>query len=118
MEGHLGTDFIMKPWIRRVITRLLAIVPAMFTAISGGDAAIYNLLLFSQVILSLQLPFAVWPLIYFTSSPRIMESKHLLGNETPVRSNCNWVMTVIGVLIATFLTVLNFILLVQVANGT
>ena len=73
MEGHLGPSFKVAPWIRRSITRLLAIVPAMIVAIVGGDAGVNNLLVLSQVMLSVQLPFAVWPLVYFTSSINIIE---------------------------------------------
>ena len=73
MEGHLGPSFKMKPWVRRAITRLLAIVPAMIVAILVGDEGVNSLLVLSQVMLSIQLPFAVWPLVYFTSSINIME---------------------------------------------
>jgi len=58
----------MRPWLRRLITRLIAIVPAMLVIGAMGDAGSYRLLILSQVILSLQLPFAVVPLIKFTSN--------------------------------------------------
>lgn len=70
MEGFL--NFRMRPWLRRLITRLVAIVPAVFTISSAGEQGTYKLLILSQVILSLQLPFAVIPLIHFTSDRRRM----------------------------------------------
>jgi manganese transport protein len=65
MEGFL--DIRMRPWLRRLITRTLAIVPAALTIYLVGDKATYGLLILSQVVLSMQLPFAVIPLIQFTS---------------------------------------------------
>jgi manganese transport protein len=72
MEGFLS--FRMRPWLRRLITRMAAIVPAAITIYIAGDAATYKLLILSQVILSMQLPFAVIPLIHFTSDRRKMGS--------------------------------------------
>lgn len=65
MEGFL--NFRMRPWLRRLLTRSLAIVPAAITVGVSGEEGTYKLLIFSQVILSMQLPFAVIPLIQFTS---------------------------------------------------
>ena len=65
MEGFL--NFRMRPWLRRLITRTLAIIPAALTIYFAGDKATLGLLLLSQVILSMQLPFAIIPLIHFTS---------------------------------------------------
>jgi manganese transport protein len=70
MEGFL--DFRMRPWLRRLITRSAAIVPAVLTIYFAGDRGIYRLLILSQVILSMQLPFAVIPLIHFTSDRQRM----------------------------------------------
>ena len=71
MEGHLNLR--IQPWIRRLITRLLAIVPALFTIIYFGDEALGSLLILSQVVLSLQLGFAVIPLIHFNSDKKLMK---------------------------------------------
>jgi manganese transport protein len=65
MEGFL--DIRLPPWMRRLITRLLAIIPAIFVTIYFGESGAAKLLVFSQVILSLQLPFAIVPLVNFTS---------------------------------------------------
>src|SRR5580658_3596346 len=65
MEGFL--DLRMRPWMRRLVTRTLAIVPAAVTIKIAGDHATLSLLLLSQAIISMQLPFAVIPLIRFTS---------------------------------------------------
>src|SRR6188768_3286921 len=70
MEGFLNIR--IRPWLRRLITRLIAIVPAAITAIFYGEAGTARLLIFSQVILSLQLSFAVFPLVRFTSDPKKM----------------------------------------------
>jgi len=72
MEGHLNLR--IQPWIRRLITRLLAIIPAFFTILYFGDDALSGLLILSQVVLSLQLGFAVIPLIHFTSDKKEMKS--------------------------------------------
>ena len=65
MEGFLNLR--IRPWLRRLITRSIAIVPAAFVAIFYGESGTAKLLVFSQVILSLQLSFAVFPLVRFTS---------------------------------------------------
>ena len=65
MEGFL--EIRIRPWLRRLITRAIAIVPAAFVAILYGASGTAKLLVFSQVILSLQLSFAVFPLVRFTS---------------------------------------------------
>lgn len=72
MEGFL--NFRMRPWLRRLITRLVVVIPAVLTISYLGESATYQLLIFSQVILSLQLPFAVIPLIQFTSDRARMGS--------------------------------------------
>jgi manganese transport protein len=71
MEGHLNLR--IQPWLRRLITRLLAIIPAFFTILYFGDGALGGLLILSQVVLSLQLGFAVIPLIHLTSDKKEMK---------------------------------------------
>jgi manganese transport protein len=65
MEGFL--DIRMRPWLRRMVTRSLAVVPAALTIYFAGPQSTLGLLLLSQCILSMQLPFAIIPLIHFTS---------------------------------------------------
>ncbi len=65
MEGFLNLR--MRPWLRRMITRSMAVIPAALAIYFAGEKAAYGLIILSQVILSLQLPFAVIPLIHFTS---------------------------------------------------
>jgi manganese transport protein len=65
MEGFLNIR--LQPWLRRLITRGIAIVPAALVAGFYGESGTAKLLVFSQVVLSLQLPFAVVPLVLFTS---------------------------------------------------
>ena len=66
MEGFLRIR--IRPWMRRLITRALAIIPAAAVIAIQGEQGTYKLLILSQVILSLQLPFAIVPLVQFTSS--------------------------------------------------
>ncbi len=65
MEGFLNLRF--NPWMRRLLTRGLALIPAVFVIYTAGDKEVYRLLILSQVVLSLQLPFAIIPLIRLTS---------------------------------------------------
>jgi manganese transport protein len=70
MEGFM--HWRLKPWVRRLITRSLAILPAVLVIAVRGDSSITDLLTLSQVVLALQLPFAMFPLLWFTSSRRRM----------------------------------------------
>jgi manganese transport protein len=70
MEGHINLR--IEPWLRRLLTRILAIVPAVFTIIYFGETGLGSLIILSQVVLSLQLGFAVIPLIHFTSNRKRM----------------------------------------------
>lgn len=94
MEGFLNLRF--TPWVRRLVTRLVALVPAVVAISLAGSEGIYRLLVLSQVVLSLQLPFAIVPLIHFTSDPRKM------GNF----ANRRWV-TVLAWLVAALIIGLN-----------
>lgn len=70
MEGHINLR--IEPWLRRLLTRLLAIIPAVFTILYFGENGLGNLIILSQVVLSMQLGFAVIPLIHFTSDRKRM----------------------------------------------
>jgi manganese transport protein len=70
MEGFM--HWRLKPWVRRLITRSLAILPAVVVISLRGDSSVTDLLTLSQVVLALQLPFAMFPLLWFTSSRRRM----------------------------------------------
>ena len=70
MEGFLNIR--LRPWLRRLITRAVAIVPALITIAIYGNSGIGKLLILSQVVLSLQLPFAVFPLVMFTGDKKKM----------------------------------------------
>jgi manganese transport protein len=104
MEGFL--DLKLPPWLRRVITRGLAIVPAVLVVASAGDRGATDLLVGSQVVLSLQLPFAVIPLVAFTGSAKVM------GAFAAPR----W-LTVSAWGIAAVIVTLNLKLLWEVATG-
>lgn len=104
MEGFLRIR--LKPWLRRLLTRLVAIVPALVTIIFFGEGSTTNLLILSQVILSLQLSFAVIPLIMFTSDRKLM------GEFV----NPRW-LKVLAYAIATVIVGLNAWLLLQTFVG-
>jgi manganese transport protein len=70
MEGFINLR--LRPWLRRLVTRLIAIIPAVIVVYIYGERGAGPLLILSQVILSLQLPFAVFPLVMFTSDPQKM----------------------------------------------
>jgi manganese transport protein len=70
MEGFINLR--LRPWLRRLITRLIAIIPAILVVLLYGERGTGPLLILSQVILSLQLPFAVFPLVTFTSDEKKM----------------------------------------------
>ena len=91
MEGFINLK--IKPWLRRMITRLIAIVPAVFFIGIYGANSVTDLLIFSQVVLSLQLSFAVFPLLLFTGSKKIM------GNFANSKT-LNVFAWVIGIIIA------------------
>lgn len=70
MEGYLNLR--IRPWLRRLLTRLLAIIPAVLVVIFLGEERLTDMLILSQVILSIQLGFAVIPLIHFNSNEKLM----------------------------------------------
>jgi manganese transport protein len=100
MEGFLNIR--LRPWLRRLITRAIAIVPAAITAILYGESGTAHLLVLSQVILSLQLSFAVVPLVMFTSD------RAKMGEFV----NGRW-LTWLAWTVAIFIAVLNGWLLLQ-----
>jgi manganese transport protein len=104
MEGFLHLK--LKPWLRRLFTRALAIVPALLAIVWFGEGSSTSLLIFSQVILSLQLSFAVIPLIMFTSD------RQLMGEFV----NPRW-LKVLAYAVATIIVGLNGWLVVQTLSG-
>jgi manganese transport protein len=98
MEGFLKIK--LKPWVRRLITRSLAIIPAMFMIQASGGKDTVHMLTISQVVLSMQLPFAIFPLIMLTGDKRRMGEF----------ANKPWVQ-VIGYLIGSVIVGLNVYLL-------
>ena len=104
MEGFISLK--ISPWKTRLITRLLAIIPAIVIILIGGTKETGDLLVLSQVLLSLQLPFAVIPLIHFVSSKKLM-GKYVINNFTKVFS---W-------FIALIIIVLNIKLVFDIADN-
>lgn len=104
MEGFL--DIKLAPWLRRLVTRALAIVPAAVVTIWYGESQTSKLLILSQVILSFQLPFAVVPLIMFTAD------RAKMGALVAPR----W-LTALAAVVAAIIIVLNIKLLFDTATG-
>ena len=104
MEGFLNIR--LRPWMRRVITRLIAIVPAVVVAIMYGAKGVGQLLILSQVVLSLQLSFAVIPLVWFTSDRRKM------GRFV----NARW-LKILSWAVTAIIVTLNIYLLFQTVSG-
>jgi manganese transport protein len=104
MEGFLNIR--LRPWLRRLITRGIAIVPAALTAIFFGENGTARLLILSQVILSLQLSFAVFPLVHFTSD------RAKMGEFV----NPAWLKT-LAYSVAVVIAALNALVLVQAFGG-
>jgi len=104
MEGFLNIR--LRPWLRRLITRLLAIIPAIICVILYGESGTTRLIVLSQVILSLQLSFAVFPLVQFTSQ----KSKMREFANPPWLKWLAW-------LVAVFIGLLNIWWLVQILKG-
>ncbi|HUO61031.1 MAG TPA: Nramp family divalent metal transporter [Candidatus Acidoferrales bacterium] len=104
MEGFV--QIRLRPWLRRLITRLLAILPAVVVTAMYGEHGTARLLIFSQVVLSMQLSFAVVPLVMFTSDRRKM-GEFVNG---PLLKTLSWAA-------ALLIAALNFWLLVQAAKG-
>jgi manganese transport protein len=100
MEGFLNLRLV--PWLRRLITRLIAVVPALIVTIYFGEKGTANLLVLSQVILSLQLSFAVVPLVVFTSSKTKMGQ---FANSSA--------MTAVASVVSAIIILLNLYLLVE-----
>lgn len=103
MEGHINIR--LRPWLRRMITRLAAIIPAICTIVFFGETSLGGLLILSQVVLSLQLAFAIIPLIHFNSDRSAMK-------EFTIKT---WVK-LLAWISAIVIVVLNIRLVVQTIN--
>jgi manganese transport protein len=101
MEGFVHLR--VKPWQRRLITRSLAIIPAVIVIAIMGDGGVMRLLIFSQVVLSFQLPFAIVPLVQFTAD------RAKMGDFV----NRKWI-TVLAWIVAVAVIALNMLLLVLI----
>jgi manganese transport protein len=104
MEGFLNLR--LKPWVRRLLTRGLAVLPVLGVLFIYGEQGTGRLLVFSQVVLSMQLPFAVIPLVSFVSKKRLM-------GELQISKALTWLAWTVALLIV----VLNAMLLREVLRG-
>ncbi|WP_342425826.1 Nramp family divalent metal transporter [Paenibacillus sp. FSL L8-0502] len=104
MEGFLNLR--LSPWLRRLVTRLIAIIPAVIVTAIAGEKGAEELLVLSQVILSIQLPFAIIPLLLFTSDKKIMgEFANKMWQKV-----LTWIVTAI-------IIILNVVLIIQTITG-
>ncbi|WP_446899664.1 Nramp family divalent metal transporter [Clostridium sp. LBM24168] len=104
MEGFI--NFRIQPWVRRLITRIFAIIPSVLAIVYFGDSSTASLLILSQVILSLQLSFAIIPLIHFVGSKKLMKDFVI-----PIKSK------IIAWLLAIIIISLNIKLIIETINN-
>ncbi len=104
MEGFI--DIKIPAWLRRLVSRGITIFPALIGIIFFGESCLAQLMIFSQIVLSLQLPFAVFPLIRFTSDRVIMGS----------HAN-SWLLKIIVFCIALAIVFSNLLLLYFLIRG-
>lgn len=111
----------MRPWIRRMLTRSISIVPSIIIAAAVGRDGLNAALNASQVVLSVILPFASAPLIYFTCRNRYMtvtvSETNTLGEAESVKMRNNWLVAALAVVIWLVITVMNIALLVLLGLG-
>ncbi|SCU98658.1 LAFA_0G19394g1_1 [Lachancea sp. 'fantastica'] len=121
-EGHI--NWKLKPWKRRIATRMISIIPCLAISLSVGRSALSKTLNASQVVLSLLLPFLTAPLIYFTCKKSVMkveerssnaESQSDIenGDSSVVDMSNNWVTSIIAIVVWLFISVLNVYAIVQ-----
>ncbi|MGQ3479022.1 Nramp family divalent metal transporter [Paenibacillus sp. TY11] len=104
MEGFLNLR--LSPWLRRLVTRLIAIIPAVIVTAIAGEKGAEELLVLSQVILSIQLPFAIIPLLLFTSDKKIMgEFANKMWQKV-----LTWIVTAV-------IIILNVVLIIQTISS-
>jgi manganese transport protein len=104
MEGYLNLR--ISPWLRRIITRAIAVAPAVFTILYLGEERLGELLILSQVVLSIQLGFAIVPLIHFSSSKAIMGEFRI-----------SKMMTIVSWIVAIVIIGLNMKLVIEEVSG-
>ncbi|KAJ3176150.1 hypothetical protein HDU87_005528 [Geranomyces variabilis] len=128
MGGFLGSDgygnrfltWMRKPWLRRLVSRSLAILPAMTVVLVQGADGLDSLLIISQVVLSVQLPFAMWPLVWFTSKKALMtlsyeEDPFKPGPDTVSYANSR-LTAALAFTVAFAITGLNIVMLIALAR--
>jgi metal iron transporter len=123
-EGML--NWTVRPWLRRLLTRAISIVPSVIIAASVGKNGLNDALTASQVVLSVILPFVTAPLIYFTCRSHVMTvmtrpsndgAGEVDGEVGGVNMKNGWIVMVFAVLIWLVLVVMNVALLVLVGLG-
>jgi metal iron transporter len=119
-EGML--NWTIKPWMRRLVTRSISIIPSIVIAAAVGKDGLNQALTASQVVLSVILPFVTAPLLWFTCKSQIMSVRNEGaanedGTDEMVNMRNGWIVTVLAVLIWLVLVVMNVALLVLVGLG-
>ncbi|KAI9345657.1 natural resistance-associated macrophage protein-domain-containing protein [Obelidium mucronatum] len=127
-EGFLGSSVQFRPELQRLMTRLLAIVPAMTAALVSGESGMNQLIVLSQVVLSLQLPFAIWPLVWITGGGSDGEAMKVRFTKTSLEDGGDQVehvvdyansksLRLVSFFIAVVITFFNFVLLWQMLGA-
>lgn len=115
-EGHL--NWTLTPWLRRLVTRTIAVVPCIIVAASVGRSGLSAVLNASQVALSVVLPVVSAPLIWFTCSKAVMsvedvvegeDGQTVLDERRMVDLSNSWAVTILGGVVWLFITALNFV---------
>ncbi|RMD44760.1 hypothetical protein DV735_g300, partial [Chaetothyriales sp. CBS 134920] len=121
-EGFL--NWTIKPWLRRLVTRGISIIPAISVAAAVGKEGLNEMLVASQVVLSVILPFVTAPLVWFTCRSKYMTvhtdpdgRRSSRAGDNAVNMRNGWIVTVFAVLIWLVLVVMNVVLLVLVGMG-
>ena len=112
-EGML--NWTIKPWMRRLITRFISIIPSIIIAGAVGKDGLNDTLIATQVCLSVILPFVTAPLLWFTCRGSIMTMRNDEGQTLDMKNN--WIVTILAVLVWLVLVVMNVALLVLVGLG-
>lgn len=120
-EGML--NWSIRPWLRRLVTRSISIIPSIIIAAAVGKEGLNKTLNASQVVLSVILPFVTAPLVYFTCRNRYMTvptDRNFTGEDSSadgVKMRNNWLVTAIAVIVWVIIAVMNVALLVLVGLG-
>lgn len=124
-EGHI--NWKTKPWLRRIVTRVVTVIPCVVVVAAMGQDGISSALNWSQVVLTITLPFLATPLVYLTSRSNVMkvstsrynkDGSEILAKSSDMDHSNSWISVAFGSIICLFLIVTNIYLLTEIGiNG-